>query len=135
MEKLLTKDDLAGLLQVDKRTVDRLAADGILPPGRKIGRSVRWLGAEVEAAIRTAPSAAPLVALRFVERLGPYNRGETAGFPEAEAAIALSAGVAELVNLTDDFPRVRRHLLELAKLQAERLAAVARAGSEPVGVN
>ena len=40
---ILTKEELATTLRVHPRTIERLVAAGHIPPGRRIGRQVRWL--------------------------------------------------------------------------------------------
>ncbi len=52
-EQWLTKDDVARALRVSRRTVERMAADGRLPPPVRFGRSlVRWSGAGLSAFCR-----------------------------------------------------------------------------------
>lgn len=46
---LLTKRDLAGLLQVSTRSIERLTRAGELPPPIRIGSAVRWDRAAIEA--------------------------------------------------------------------------------------
>lgn len=41
-------------------------------------------------------------AVRFVRGLPPYNRGEVAGFPEAEAQKLIDRGIAEPFNSGDE---------------------------------
>jgi prophage regulatory protein len=41
-ERLLRKKEIAQKLGLSTRTVDRKIADGLFPPGIKIGPSVRW---------------------------------------------------------------------------------------------
>ena len=40
--QLLTRDDLAALMQVSRRTVQRRRADGTLPKAIVVGGTVRW---------------------------------------------------------------------------------------------
>jgi excisionase family DNA binding protein len=47
-EKLLTKKDVADLLGLTERTVERLIARGLFPRPLKVGHSVRWRVAVVE---------------------------------------------------------------------------------------
>lgn len=48
--KLLSRSDVARVLQVSLRTVDRRLARGELPPGRMIGTQRRWTLEEITAA-------------------------------------------------------------------------------------
>lgn len=48
---LLTINDLIHLLQLHKRTVQRLCRIGVLPQPIKLGGSNRWLASEVNEAI------------------------------------------------------------------------------------
>ena len=41
-DELLTADEVAGLLKSSRRTVDRLASTGEIPPGRLVGGMRRW---------------------------------------------------------------------------------------------
>ncbi len=47
----LSAREVAALLGVSARHVSNLAARGVLPQPVRLGRSVRWLRAEVEAAL------------------------------------------------------------------------------------
>lgn len=40
---ILTKEELAAVLRVHPRTIERLVVAGDIPAGRRIGRQVRWL--------------------------------------------------------------------------------------------
>lgn len=44
---MLTKHELAELLRVHPRTIERLVLAGQLPRGWRVGRQVRWLRDEV----------------------------------------------------------------------------------------
>jgi excisionase family DNA binding protein len=44
----LRKADLARLLQVSRRTIDRWISNGRFPRGRRIGGTKRWLRADLE---------------------------------------------------------------------------------------
>jgi len=48
---ILTKDEIAQLLRVHPRTVERLVHAGHLPAGRRLGRQVRWLREDVLGAL------------------------------------------------------------------------------------
>ncbi|HUY59257.1 MAG TPA: helix-turn-helix domain-containing protein [Solirubrobacteraceae bacterium] len=53
-EDVLTADDVAALLELKPYTVKEYARRGILP-GRKLGRTWRFLRPELEEAIRHLP--------------------------------------------------------------------------------
>lgn len=53
---LLTVKEVADIFKLSVRKVWRLAAAGQLPPPLKIGRSSRWIAAEIEAYINTVRS-------------------------------------------------------------------------------
>lgn len=53
-EDVLTVDDVASLLELKPYTVKEYARRGILP-GRKLGRTSRFLRPELEDAIRRLP--------------------------------------------------------------------------------
>jgi len=55
-EDVLTVDDVASLLELKPYTVKEYARRGILP-GRKLGRTWRFLRPELEEAIRRLPKA------------------------------------------------------------------------------
>jgi excisionase family DNA binding protein len=46
--ELLTKHEVAELLRISERTLERLSAAGEGPPSVKFGRSRRWLRRDVE---------------------------------------------------------------------------------------
>jgi len=56
-EDVLTVDDVAALLELKPYTVKEYARRGILP-GRKLGRTWRFLRPELEDAIQRLPHAA-----------------------------------------------------------------------------
>lgn len=47
--RLLTVDQLADLLEGDRRLVHRLRAAGHLPPAIKLGNRLRWDAADIDA--------------------------------------------------------------------------------------
>jgi predicted DNA-binding transcriptional regulator AlpA len=51
VEPLLTTSDLEHVLQVDRRTINRLCRSGVLPPPRKLGGVNRWRPEDITAAI------------------------------------------------------------------------------------
>lgn len=52
-EELLTRDQVADLLKVSRRTLERWEADGTLP-ARRIGRLVRYSKADIDAFVSAA---------------------------------------------------------------------------------
>ena len=56
---LLTKEEVCELLGISRATVDRMEQRGELPSRRKLGRSARWITAEIEEAIQKLPQAIP----------------------------------------------------------------------------
>lgn len=45
---VVTADQLAVWLQVSKRTLWRLRAEGLLPPPLRLGKSIRWRASVIE---------------------------------------------------------------------------------------
>jgi predicted DNA-binding transcriptional regulator AlpA len=65
-ETMLTKEDLSKRCRLSKRSIDRKIDQGLLPPGFKLGGSVRWREADIDQWIRTlskSPSVAPSIQL------------------------------------------------------------------------
>lgn len=55
MERLLTTREVAALLSVSKRTVQRLTAEGRLPPPVYVGQIPRWRASELSSFIESLP--------------------------------------------------------------------------------
>ncbi len=56
-QQFLTAKDLAAIFRVNRRTITRWSAQGVLPPGYKISRgSLRWKLAEIQQMINALGS-------------------------------------------------------------------------------
>ena len=56
-KRLITMAEICDLYQVTRFTVRRWYKAGILPPPLRLGRSLRWLPDQVEAALQTPVGA------------------------------------------------------------------------------
>ena len=57
-DELLTPEQVAKAFKITRRTLDRLAADGVIPPGQLVGGSRRWTRSQILDFCRELAAAA-----------------------------------------------------------------------------
>lgn len=70
-DRLLSVDEVAGILHVSDRSVWRLVANGDLPKPARVGRCARWFKSEVQAYLDKLKQQRDGAAFQPTERYSP----------------------------------------------------------------